>query len=821
MSVRLASTHSRGLANADISSARHASAINSKLSFGFANDTGAYSIVLDGETWYESTASPEVCVNGQRVLLQFVHASFRSTSGSDQTFGKWTGLSANFEHKAGSTSATMVATFKMYSGLPNVAVATASFPFGLRTSRCGRNTDLSTSFPSFRTNAARAPSLHTLSWRGQVLETTASATGLDHLGATGLDCGPIASTDPSSGKTLVWSSLTSHKVLPQRTADGVFSVGLSGSLPSVPAGFEYSYVFVASPSAEELGPTAGLYHWGAHMQRYHNTSRLHSVTLTDVGYYTDDGAYYYVWEAFGIPARPWPAEVGLVEVKRALHASGVPIAYMQLDDWWYEGPFYSFRPPTPSNVKAVVRWEASNSSRLFPNGMRKFSDALGLPLQLYTPFWADAFQSPYPMVESTVFKGTKLVAPNASYDFFADLFDAGKRMTNGRFSTYEIDFLDFNFQGSAAMTEDVHAADRWYGGMANAATERNVTIQYCLPSATDLLVSLPYRSVVQARASTDYVDVEGNAAQLGGSSLLMGAVSIAPSKDTLWTRSPQPPTYSDIKQHGQYDTQPHVALDAVFATLSLGPVGISDGIHQTDVGLISQAFRSATDSTLLRPSRPLSTVDSVFANRSRGLPAADVRATHAAVGHGGSGCGSSGARHASAACIMTTFVSYYLVAWRTLAPVALQPTDLYPRAPSGQRLAVRQHVLSPAGDTQLAGCEDGQPAVPACVQMLPPGALPVLPATGGGLADFSLTAVYAPLRNGAYLLGELTKFVHVSPQRFEGVAVSSGGGGRCGVAVTVKGAAGEKVSIVTVDVNGTVCVAVATVGGAGRSRVDL
>ena len=89
-----------------------------------------------------------------------------------------------------------------------------------------------------------------------------------------------------------------------------------------------------------------------------------------------------MWEAFGIPPRPWPAEAGLVEVKRALHSCGVPIAYMQLDDWWYEGPFYSFRPPTPSNVKAVVRWEASNSTRLFPHGLPRFADTLGLPLQL-------------------------------------------------------------------------------------------------------------------------------------------------------------------------------------------------------------------------------------------------------------------------------------------------------------------------------------------------------------------------------------------------------------------------------------------------------
>ena len=52
-----------------------------------------------------------------------------------------------------------------------------------------------------------------------------------------------------------------------------------------------------------------------------------------------------------------------------------------------QGPFYF------GNVKSVVDWHASNSSGLFPHGLPAFADKLGLPLQLYTPFWADAYQS--------------------------------------------------------------------------------------------------------------------------------------------------------------------------------------------------------------------------------------------------------------------------------------------------------------------------------------------------------------------------------------------------------------------------------------------
>jgi hypothetical protein len=64
--------------------------------------------------------------------------------------------------------------------------------------------------------------------------------------------------------------------------------------------------------------------------------------------------------------------------------------------------------------------------------------------------------------------------PEDSYRFFCDLFDLGKAMTNGKFNTFEIDFLDDNFKGMTAAFADVGAADLWYKGIADAALERNI-----------------------------------------------------------------------------------------------------------------------------------------------------------------------------------------------------------------------------------------------------------------------------------------------------------------------------------------------------------
>lgn len=108
---------------------------------------------------------------------------------------------------------------------------------------------------------------------------------------------------------------------------------------------------------------------------------------------------------------------------------------------WYQGAFYF------GNVKVVSNWTYSDAAALFPNSLPAFADALDLPLQLYTPFWADDYVTPYRMTESTVFAHTKLVVPNDSYAFFSDLFDLGNAQTNGRMKAYEIDFLDSNFAG--------------------------------------------------------------------------------------------------------------------------------------------------------------------------------------------------------------------------------------------------------------------------------------------------------------------------------------------------------------------------------------
>ncbi len=135
-----------------------------------------------------------------------------------------------------------------------------------------------------------------------------------------------------------------------------------------------------------------------------------------------------------------------------------------------------------------------------------------LPLMLYTPFFAKEYfnqtstRGRYSIASPRADgkADQRLPAANSSLKFYSDLFDLGIAQTKGRMVSYEMDFLRKHFQAYPLFFDGMRAADEWFAGMANAASVRNLSVQYCLPGATDVLQSLWYGSVTQGRASGDY-----------------------------------------------------------------------------------------------------------------------------------------------------------------------------------------------------------------------------------------------------------------------------------------------------------------------------
>ena len=101
-------------------------------------------------------------------------------------------------------------------------------------------------------------------------------------------------------------------------------------------------------------------------------------------------------------------------------------------------------------------------------------------------------------------------------------------------------------------------------------------------------------------------------------------------------------------------------------------------------------------------------------------------------------------------------------------------TDGWPWLTAESAASHVKQVIFPCFKIPVCSCA-GQPAS-ACLAVLTPGAPRVVKATAGG--EVVLTVLHEPLPSGAYLLGELSKFVHLSPQRFAGITL--GGSSPCG-----------------------------------------
>ena len=129
----------------------------------------------------------------------------------------------------------------------------------------------------------------------------------------------------------------------------VLEYGVMGSMLSIPANYSHSLILFYSSK----GINGGIKEWGQTMQRAYNRTnqhRLNNLTINYLGYYTDNGAYYYYNTEKGLNY-----EETMVNVHRHIP---LPFHYIQLDSWWY---YKGVRD-------GVSEWTARPV--IFPNGLQ-------------------------------------------------------------------------------------------------------------------------------------------------------------------------------------------------------------------------------------------------------------------------------------------------------------------------------------------------------------------------------------------------------------------------------------------------------------------
>ena len=542
-----------------------------------------------------------------------------------------------------------------------------------------------------------------------------------------------------------------------RGAPGCWAAGASATVAALPPGFSQSFVLVA---ATGITPTVDA--WGAVLRAYYGgtSTPIADASVSTLGYTTDNGAQL----CFGCPGQVLDA--CLLDEKAHLDALRVPVNYLSFQNaWWKSGG--------ESAPWCVGEWVPVPAK--VPMGMQAFRAAVGLPLQLYAPYFCDtsAYAANFTMSHSDVtLPGCKDfsfydAAPEDAVRFYEFLFTLG---ADYGMTMFEPDFLNANHLCIRRHIEEVGAADAFFRAQTGVALARGIPIQWCFATPMLLLWSMSAPAVTNFRVSYDFF--YGGSWDTGITSLIVWAAGKAPSKDTFWTtdNGNQSTTRGGCDRKGcpPDHSTPAAALHTMLAVLAAGPVQFSDAPGETDPVLIGRTCDAR--GALLQPSKPLTAVDSTH-DAPGAAPAGFALSTYTAVG---------------GAPWLHLLLSHQLT-----APFAVRALDFFPPLAGAGAGYVR------VAWADLLACADARAGARCGAAPLPAPAGPhaplvTLPAARAGVDPFTptLTLLAPLLPSGVAVFGELDKFATVSVQRFAALRATP-----AGAAATLAGAPGEAVRL--------------------------
>jgi hypothetical protein len=388
----------------------------------------AYTVTLDGAALL-APGSPLRVFTGGAWVTTWALLGGANVSGSDG-LGAYTGVDCTYA-RGGDPAAAPFITTSLYEYPAAAAWPGASllrfryaFPGGAPATNFsaakGHKATIS-NFPAFA--GGKAPLLpRTITWQDSFVAPQKGNV------AYGMAGGPLLSHgDDVAARVTIFSPL--DQFLTSSLGDdpggggavcgdgatGCFTAGAASTVESLPPGFAQSWLLLA-----ESGITNTVAAWGAVLRaEYGATSaNLADPSLTTLGYQTDNGAQL----CFGCPGQV--LDKCLLDEKAVLDAAHIPIQYLSFQNaWWKSGG--------ESAPWCVGEWEAVPAK--VPMGIPAFQKAMGVPLQLYAPYFCAT--STYPSNFSMIRSDTSLpgcngfdfydASPEGSRAFYDYLFDLG------------------------------------------------------------------------------------------------------------------------------------------------------------------------------------------------------------------------------------------------------------------------------------------------------------------------------------------------------------------------------------------------------------
>lgn len=422
----------------------------------------------------------------------------------------------------------------------------------------------------------------------------------------------------------------------------------------------------------------------------------------------------------------------------------------------------------------------------------------------------------------------------------------------------------------------------------DAATLFKIPYRVDLHTPSDVMGSLTGSAWVTSRANGDATPAKPPGSPPGegdtrdsiiGSSTLLSALGVRPMMDVMWTSPIQPGDpyncngvgsstldctfLNDVTNMSQWSIRQNIQRDLLVATLSAGPVGIGDMVGGTDLQMLRPVLNMA--SIILKPAHPFLRLNRYYTG--------DTASVFTAVSVPARSSSASVDRRANSISRLTPLNgstdSPDAIWWHMLLSTENAPGpslknvsvgELWPTPPPmAAFLATWAFGWPMAAAAPAVGCVHG--AKPAACLSLVDAANPLSLATAKAVPQtpqintlaFRHLVLAPVLPSGWVLVGELGKFVPVSPQRFlvhdnsshaSGTDMGSDAcrpreitNGGAGLAFGLLGSHGEAVSVTVVapaprtDSNGmalsaaaramagTVLVVETTIGASGKADV--
>jgi hypothetical protein len=375
--------------------------------------------------------------------------------------------------------------------------------------------------------------------------------------------------------------------------------GLNEGVADLPAGFTHLTLMALG-----VGVNATWDSWGSALTGLQGVQRPRNdadIGLRYLGYWTDNGAEYYY---------DYDRKLGYAGTLEALvqryRAEGIPIRYLQLDSWWYYKTYTDpdGRTGKPKNDRlpleewnrygGLIKYQAHLS--LFPEGLAAFQQRVGLPLIAHNR-WIDP-ASPYH--QRYRISGLAALDP----DWWREIIGY---LSSAQVVTYEQDWLNVIYERSPELAASLKAGDAFSDGMAGAAREKGLSMQYSMALPRQFLQGSRYGNLTTIRVSGDHFGREKWDTFLY-TSRLASALGIWPWCDVFMSR--------------QTD-------NLLLATLSAGMVGIGDRIGAEDKKNLLHAVR--TDGVIVKPDTSLVPLDAMYTAGSRRPMIAAAHTDHGAL----------------------------------------------------------------------------------------------------------------------------------------------------------------------------------------------